>query len=187
MPENDYELSANDEKKLEGKGGVFSHYKCYKYKKLRKEWEQAIEAGTKRSCPSCGVGGIKDDACTHMTCDNCNTVWCYFCGLAEEDLDKEDENGSIYSHNVNWAENEERCPMYLTEIGQVDDRWETNCDQTAKTFFHKLLTYKSLNEFFNKHSSRKFKKLCKVFPTVKQHGYDLEEAQNMDLTLIKRD
>ena len=171
---------------MKGKGGMLSHEKCYLSKDIKNDWEEALAKGTKRSCPECGVGGVKDDSCTHMTCDNCNTVWCYLCGKKESDLDKSDSNGTIYKHNDNWNTNSKRCPMYLTQIGQIDDRWSTASDLDAKNLFHKILTYKEINKFFKKYSMKEFKKACKAIPTIAQHGYDLKEAKTMDLEMIKR-
>lgn len=47
-------------------------------------------------CPYCGLGGVKDDGCTHMACGNCNGIWCYFCGKKNEELNKANQNGNIY-------------------------------------------------------------------------------------------
>lgn len=76
--------------------------------------------------------------------------------------------------------------MYLTQIGHIDDRWSIDADEACKNFLHKILTYKEINKFFNDHTNRQYRDLCKVFPSVAQHGYDLKEAMEMDLTLIKR-
>ncbi|CAI2375473.1 unnamed protein product [Moneuplotes crassus] len=171
---------------LKSESGMFSHHKCFKHRKAKKAWDKALENGTKRSCPECKVGGVKDDACTHMTCDNCNTVWCYFCGKKDSDLDKSDPKGNIYKHNEDWETNSKRCPMYLTQISAIDPRWSSHSDQEAKDFFHKIRTYKKIKRFFKKYSHKKFYKLCKVFPMVSQHGYDLEEVFTIDLKLIKR-
>lgn len=165
---------------------MYSHHKCYEYKDLKEEWETALETGNKRFCPGCGVGGIKNDACTHMSWDSCQTEWCYFCGLEDGSLDKEDPNGNIYSHNVDWDSNPKRCPMYLTSINEVDDRWSESCENTCITFLHKLLTYKNINAFLSKHGSEKYEILCEVFQTVGSHGYDLEDVKQLDTTLIKR-
>mmetsp|Transcript_27182 Transcript_27182/g.24065 ORF Transcript_27182/g.24065 Transcript_27182/m.24065 type:complete len:132 (+) Transcript_27182:225-620(+) len=43
------------------------HKDCVRFRELKGIWEQALEKGRKRFCPECGIGGIKDDACTHMT------------------------------------------------------------------------------------------------------------------------
>lgn len=163
-----------------------SHYSCYEYKDIKADWEKALEKGTKRYCPECKVGGIKDDACTHMTCDNCNTVWCYLCGKSEANCDKSDPNGNIFKHNDNWDTHPRRCPMYLTQIGQIDFRWSTENDEKPKEFLHRILTYVEIRKFFIKYSNKEFNNLCKVFPSVANHGYDLHEAKTMDLTLIKR-
>ena len=165
---------------------MYSHYKCYEYKELKAEWETAIEKGIKRSCPNCGIGGHKDDACTHMTCDNCHTAWCYLCGVSDDKLDKKDPSGNIYSHNEDWDSNEKRCPMYLTEVFQVDERWSKDDDQECKDFLHKLLIYTNIKEYIEKHGRAKYNELCEVFPTCGQHGYNIEEALNTDLTLIQR-
>ena len=171
---------------MKGEHGILSHEKCYLYKDIKNDWEEALANGNQRSCPECGVGGVKDDSCTHMTCDKCKTKWCYFCGKKESDLDKSNPSGNIFSHNDDWETNSKRCPLFLREIGQIDDRWSTTSDLKAKQFFHKILTYKEINKFFKKYSEKKFKKACKVFPTMAHHGYDLEEAKTMDLELIKR-
>ena len=75
--------------------------------------------------------------------------------------------------------------MYLNEIYQIDNRY-SQIDQDSKMFFHKLLTYKSIRDFFKKYKQKDFNKLCTTFPAVLNHGYDLEEAMTMDLTIIRR-
>ena len=47
------------------------HFKCLEFKTMKDSFEDIIENGVKASCPKCGIKGMKDDACTHMTCDNC--------------------------------------------------------------------------------------------------------------------
>ncbi|CAI2374520.1 unnamed protein product [Moneuplotes crassus] len=173
--------------KMKEEGGMLTHHKCYEYKDVKEDWDKAIESGTKRCCPECKVGGIKDDACTHMICDNCNTVWCYFCGKKESDLDKSDPNGNIFKHNEDWEINDKRCPMYLTQIGQIDDRWSCDSDKEAKAFFHKLLTYKNIRNFYRKYKKREFKELCKVFISVENHGFNNQEIFFMNLTKIIRE
>ena len=104
------------EKESRNEKGMFFHFKCYQYKDMKKEFDEALDRGSKCFCPGCGVGGVKDDACTHMACQNCHTVWCYFCGKKEEEVHK-DPNAqvqNIYAHNTDWNTNELRCPMYLT-------------------------------------------------------------------------
>ena len=36
---------------------------------------------TTRPCPKCGISINKISGCNHMICSNCNTDFCYFCGL----------------------------------------------------------------------------------------------------------
>ena len=77
--------------------------------------------------------------------------------------------------------------MYLTEIGQIDARYDIDNDQNSKDFFHRLLTYKEIKKFFENHKMDEYGELCGVFPSVGQHGYDIQEALNWDLTLIRRE
>ncbi len=58
---------------------------------------------------------MQDDACTHMICPECQTCWCYFCGLKEIDCDKDEqiestvESGpAINRHNIDWENNPKR-------------------------------------------------------------------------------
>jgi hypothetical protein len=50
-----------------------------------------------------------------MTCPECQTSWCYFCGLKASDCDKsgsnedlDEEATSIYQHNIDWETNAKR-------------------------------------------------------------------------------
>jgi len=77
--------------------------------------------------------------------------------------------------------------MYLIEIEEIDNRWSSENDQKSKNFFHKIHIYREIKEFFENHVGKEFRALWNVFPSVAQHGYNLDEAMTMDLTLIKRD
>ena len=190
-----FKISDNDDEnyqeegvfeEMQGENGKVDHFKCYEFKDIKAEWDAAIFGGNSRVWPNCKIGGQKDDECMHMTCGSCQTVWCYFWGGSERDVDKSTPDGSIYSHNVNWDTNSKRCPMYLTRISDIDDRYTDQCDSTNKEFFHKLLTYKNISAFLDKHSMEQYKQLSGVFPTVGQHGYDLSEVLTYDTTLIIR-
>jgi hypothetical protein len=50
-----------------------------------------------------------------MTCPECQTSWCYFCGLKEIDCDKgeqiefiTDSGAAINRHNIGWEINPKR-------------------------------------------------------------------------------
>ena len=153
---------------------------------MKKEFDEVFEKGAKNYCPSCGVGGTKDDECTHMTCPNCHTVWCYVCEKKESEVDKSpDQVDDIYAHNADWKTNPKRCPMYLTEIEDVDDRWpgdETN----ALELFHRLKLLRVLKEFVTKIGLLEFEKLKEVFPSVANCGMTQKEIMETDNTLIYR-
>ncbi|CAF1287810.1 unnamed protein product, partial [Didymodactylos carnosus] len=109
------------------------HFICATLKNEKQIFDTTIEKGQKVACPGCGLAGMKDDACTHMTCPNCHTSWCYFCGLKEQECDKalpnDEKEITISDHNVDWERNPKRCPMYLTVIQDVDLSWPENEDE----------------------------------------------------------
>lgn len=117
------------------------------------------------------------------------TTEAQFIAIFEENLRQneinKDNTGSIYNHNEDWDTNKNRCPMYLTQISDVDDRWPDDGDDTEwREFFHRLLVYSEIRKFINKHGMDKYNELWEVFPSVKNHGYDLKEAMEADLAII---
>jgi hypothetical protein len=47
-----------------------------------------------------------------MTCPECQTSWCYFCGVKESLCDKSEQTNStdesatpLYLHNIEWSTN----------------------------------------------------------------------------------
>lgn len=40
----------------------------------------ALDRGSKMSCPKCGVQCVKNDACIHMDTCPCGSSWCFLCG-----------------------------------------------------------------------------------------------------------
>ena len=120
---------------------MMKHFACaereHEFGELRKAFEKAIEASTQFSCPGCGLTGMKDGECTHMTCIGCRTTWCYVCGLdtASDECSKanDPDRSPEYAHNVNWHTRLGRCPMYLSEINQVDDTYPEDDDGALHT------------------------------------------------------
>ena len=77
--------------------------------------------------------------------------------------------------------------MYFLAIKDVDDRYDFDSDKDCLELFHKLKTYKNIRTFISKYGMERYDNLCSIFPSVANHGYDIEEAMNIDLTLIKRE
>jgi hypothetical protein len=121
------------------------HNLCIKLRKPKDLIEEAIEEGSKMRCPGCKLAGRKDDSCTHMTCTKCSTEWCYVCGLSVKDCDKAFPRpgrrvNDIYLHKRDWEVNEKRCPMYLTQILEVDMNWMgENWEDNAHLFLLLIL------------------------------------------------
>ena len=85
MCKKEIALLQNEENKEEVKRvteDLEKHFKCYDLKEMKENFDKALYAGSAMVCPNCKMGGQKDDACTHMFCDNCRTEWCYLCGLS---------------------------------------------------------------------------------------------------------
>jgi hypothetical protein len=174
IPDEDEEPSFYEEE-LEGYDGVFYHFRCAELGELKAKFDNCIEAGMKSACPGCGHSGVKDDACTHMTCINCNTVWCYLCGGDDKYLDKSGP-GNIYQHNVSWRVRRRRCPMYLMEISEVDATWPSE-DRLCLEKLHRIRTLNLLSKFMGEVGSRSVRLLFQHFTSLANQGFSIEEIQ----------
>lgn len=169
------------------------HNKCAQLREPKRLIEQAIEEGSKMRCPGCQLAGRKDDACTHMTCTKCSTEWCYVCGLDVESCDKEAPRvggrvNDIYLHNRDWEMNEKRCPMYLTQILEVDlhwlgENWEENAtnedfedDEKCLDYLHRFRTIKLLQQVLKKIGKSAFISTFVEFDGIRNCGYTYAEV-----------
>ena len=175
----------DDDDEIEDKGAV-KHFVCAELNDTKKKIEKAIEDGSKVYCPKCGVGGRKDDACTHMSCVKCGTCFCYFCGMSEKECEKEANSSNIYGHNANWPDTEKRCPMYLSEISDVDDRWPDD-DSQCLDFFHRLRIMQNLKKVIGECDMEKIKKVEEKYKCIENTGLDIREILREDITLIIRE
>jgi hypothetical protein len=168
------------------------HFICAELFEMKSKIEKAIEDGSKVNCPKCGTGGRKDDNCTHMTCVKCNNLFCYFCGLSVDDCDKDSENDNIYGHNSDWPTNQKRCPMYLTEIADVDENWpdgdeeSSSIDDDCLNYFHKLKILTLLREVFQKNNIKEIERVEEKYHCIENSNITFEDILNKDLTFIKR-
>lgn len=172
------------------------HALCLKLRFSKAKIEEAIEKGSKMECPSCGLAGRKDDACTHMSCPKCTTTWCYICGLSAPDCDKAPprEEGrpvdDIFLHNQDWETNELRCPMYMTQVLEVDlnwlgEDWEQRAqdadfedDDKCLDYFHRFRTIKKLQEVRSEIGPGNFASAFVHFDSIKNSGYAIDEVVN---------
>ena len=165
------------------------HPICFEFKDMRNEWNLIMQKGAMRFCPnpSCKTGGVKGTEWTHMKWFTWGTNYCYFWGKAEADCNKSTSEPGLARHNDDWETNPKRCPIFLLQIQEVDDRWETNKDDDCMKFFHKLLTYTYISEFIKKHTRDTFGNLCDAFDILSESGINIDEVLSTDLTMIKRD
>mmetsp|Transcript_37890 Transcript_37890/g.77772 ORF Transcript_37890/g.77772 Transcript_37890/m.77772 type:complete len:359 (+) Transcript_37890:40-1116(+) len=173
--------------------GMIGHFECARREQewgmWRREFEEAIESGIKFPCPKCNQAGMKDDACTHMTCESCQTVWCYICGL-DTKLDEcskavagggHSNMAAEYRHNVNWHAIEGRCPMDLSEIHQVDASWPEDGEE-AKEKLHWLRCVRNLKRLYDKMGQQKYRQLVEAFPQLgAASGFDEATIQATDV------
>jgi hypothetical protein len=167
------------------------HLECVRLRDVRLQFDSALERGENGTCPHCGLTGRKDDACMHMDCEKCSGGWCYFCGEAEEKVDCDETsvtNGSdrLYAHNVDWEEHSKRCPMYLTQINEVDPSWPEKDDTQCLNLFHKKRAIDELRKFRGAIGEDAFMELWQA-PTmgaVRACGHTLEEIEHLDVTMI---
>jgi len=178
------------------------HFECAELAPAKEIWTKALERAEKVPCPECSVGGRKDDGCTHMTCPQCQTEYCYVCGKKNSECDKEKgadfDQRSMMPHHVNWQENSQRCPMYLNEIPAVDQRWPPlpkgdnpallqEHSEACVAFFHQLRAKQLLRDAVRRMEKGDFKKLCAKYGVHANCGYDMDEVmQEEDNPIIKR-
>ncbi|CAB9511898.1 IBR domain [Seminavis robusta] len=184
-----------------------SHELCLRFHHVKTAMEQALEKGSKMACPGCGLAGRKDDACTHMTCPKCETKWCYVCGLDVHQCDKapprrhrendeDDDVDDIFLHNQDWQYNPARCPMYLTQILEVDlgwmgENWEANArdedfddDERCLDYFHRFQTIRLLQQVRAEVGTKEFDAAFEAFDSLRNSGYTLEEIISTDTTTL---
>ena len=168
------------------------HALCGSLRFIKSKVEKAIEEGSQMQCPACGLSGRKDDACTHMSCPKCLLEWCYVCGVGVADCDKAPPRAGrpvndIYLHNKDWESNERRCPMYLTQILEVDlswlgDDWENRIsdedfedDEKCLDHFHRFRTIQKLQEVLQETGLRDFQAVFEHFESIRNAGYTIDE------------
>jgi len=81
--------------------------------KMYNEIIEVLDSASFQTCPHCLTKGVKDLACTHITCNKCKKKWCYLCRSLKEDLP-----GKTFTNHNKWKGLDSRvkrghCPMYL--------------------------------------------------------------------------
>jgi len=109
----------------------------------------------------------------------------YVCGVDEAECNKQDPHGNIYSHNTDWDLNPLRCPMYLTEVNQIDVRWDDD-DDVCVAFASRLRTLGYLREAVELLGPAMFEQLRQKYNSIKNCGFAVDEILHEDLTFIRR-
>lgn len=154
---------------------------CRDLQKYRRMIDQALETGSKQHCPDCDLAGVKDNGCTHMTCERCGTRWCYLCGTKEEecfvDDNDDDDDHSFAEHNQDWYEKQGRCPMFLISIQELDDRWPDNDDDCLE-YFHRFKTLSQLYNVMKIIGEDELEALNNRFGLIDITGYTIDEIKD---------
>ncbi|CAF1014638.1 unnamed protein product [Rotaria sordida] len=157
---------------------------CIQLQKYKRMVEQAIELGSVRRCPHCQLTGIKDDNCTHMVCERCELSWCYVCGMKEEECDVDSyADHTLSDHNQGWESNEKRCPMYLYNIYNIDNRWPTS-DEGCREYLHRYRTLCELSNVLKIIGEDKFYELNDTFRIIDAAGYTIDEIKNHETCVL---
>ncbi|CAF3745589.1 unnamed protein product [Rotaria magnacalcarata] len=153
---------------------------CIELHSYKEMIEKAIEIGSQQHCPHCQLKGLKDDGCTHMSCERCGLTWCYLCGMKEEECLVDDQvEPSLSAHNQNWETHEGRCPMSLVSIHELDERWPQN-DRDCLEYFHRYRTLCQLYNVFKVIGEDKFDELNDTFGIIDGSGYRIEEIRDYE-------
>ena len=152
--------------------------RCLELRLCKQMIDEAIDSGSTQHCPYCHLTGLKDDGCTHMVCQRCQRTWCYVCGMKEDECKvPEGTEPSLSAHNADWDSNEERCPMSLLNIRELDERWP-DTDRACLEYFHRYRTLNHLHEVFERLGEEKFLEVNHYFGAIDASGYTMEEIQN---------
>jgi hypothetical protein len=165
LPRIDEEDEDDEGTFMESQAELERHLSCVALREEKAAFEKALADGGGQTCPGCGVVGRKDGMCTHMTCQECSTVWCYICGLSVDECDKAPRVGSasrepIYGHNEDWKTNPKRCPMYLSSISDIDEEWEFDDEDMDEDFDEEDLEELCLDKFHKWRALQKLKVSC---------------------------
>ena len=165
---------------------TYKHFmNCFSLAEGVAELEKAVEIGMKIGCPKCGLSGVKDDNCTHITCAGCSCIYCYFCGQDDVNCNKSSSQTTIYGHNVDWQRNPFRCPMYLQEISQIDKTWANNARESLQKFT-KIRIIKKVQETIAKLGSQKFEFIEQRTGFLKKNDITRQELAKAGEDFFKR-
>lgn len=172
---------------------ISTHFECAEFAEAKGIVDKALTGGSKMPCPGCGLMGRKDEVeCMHMNCVRCGASWCYCCGLSVTVCDKAPRHGGdpIYGHNEDWELNPRRCPMYLSNIIEVDEEWEEDIDDeegyeaACLDKFHRWRTLNLLSDAKRRIGTQMWARLRERYASVQNCGFsdaDIDNAKGVPL------
>lgn len=114
-----------------------------------------------------------------MVCERCHRPWCYLCGMKEEECSViPGAQPSLSAHNEDWHLSENRCPMSLSNIHQLDKRWPED-EGDCLEYFHRYRTLSQLFELLKTVGEEKFSEVNRHFGIIDGSGYTMEEIKDL--------
>ena len=155
------------------------HQKCIDYGEMILRIEKVIQNSATRQCPNCSYRGRSDQGCTHTTCPQCNSTWCYVC-LQEvgRHHNRIPDGGSVDT---------KICPYALESIYKIRESWPSD-PQCALDKFHIHVTLRELNAIYLSLEENErditFEILIEDFPHLFQ-GFTLDDIVNFTGYIFK--
>eukprot|EP00808_Paulinella_micropora_P031632 g391.t1 len=138
-------------------------------KSSRNFWAELLEVlavASTTKCPACGEGGMKDLACTHITC-KCGVRFCYVCGRdPPEGFSRHNEwrvgpdpvlPGEDAKSKATAEELKTRCPMYLpykygTSLSYQSGRYTGGDQKQCLALYHVERQKKAVDQWLKEMS-----------------------------------
>eukprot|EP00696_Hemimastix_kukwesjijk_P010750 gnl/Hemi2/23531_TR7890_c0_g1_i1.p1 gnl/Hemi2/23531_TR7890_c0_g1~~gnl/Hemi2/23531_TR7890_c0_g1_i1.p1 ORF type:complete len:329 (+),score=80.48 gnl/Hemi2/23531_TR7890_c0_g1_i1:189-1175(+) len=153
------------------------HFACAEHSDANKEILRALHDGSTRSCPSCHLAGMKDHACTQITCTRCNIRWCYFCGQDLSLANRPPNTGDL-GHNHRWKTNPAHCPLWMNDLSKISPAWPDDGIRCLE-LFHRAHTLRLLHDAVLRLTVPRVQAMLQVFPGALS-GYSLDEIVAFD-------
>ena len=116
-----------------------------------------------------------------MTCNSCQTRWCYVCGLKLTDVSG--ESGSFSSHNQSWNTSNSKCPMYMILVHDHFADWPTD-DAAALQRYHRIKTIRLLRSAVREMGRDVFEQLRERYHEVRNCGFTIDDIMNSSVLFM---
>ena len=100
---------------------------------IDKDIDKVVCEASSVKCPNCEVPTILSSGCTHMKCQRCGTIFCYFCGIKINTV-------SLLDHNRNYRIDKSKCPIFLAGHPLILPKKDASSEEQNSVFiFYRTL------------------------------------------------